>query len=72
MTKYYYYGYPFRPPMPGAQPNDGLILTKDIELVIRGKRLWGFAAYTRKLTDEEVEQYELMEVTSDEIVDGVM
>ena len=44
----YYYGFPFRPPMPGAQPNDGLVITKEIELVVRGKRLWGFAAYTRE------------------------
>lgn len=72
MTKFHYYGFLYRPPMPGAQPNDGLVITKEIEMVIRGKRLWGFAAYTRKLTAEEVVQYELMEVTSDEIVEGVV
>lgn len=68
----YYYGYPFRPPMPGAQPNDGLVITKEIELVVRGKRLWGFAAYTRELSEVEQKQYELMPVTADEIAEGVV
>lgn len=48
------------------------MITKEIEMVIRGKRLWGFAAYTRELSEEEQMQYELMPITAEEIVEGVV
>ena len=51
-----------RPPEPGAIPMDGLAYV-DFRTgkCIDGHPHWGTAVYTRKLTDEEVEHYELRE-----------
>jgi len=49
-----------RPPMPGAQPRKGLLEMKEFEDRERAPyRAWGMAVYDRKLTDAEVQDYEL-------------
>ena len=71
MTDLYYYGYILRPPMPGAQPRDGLNSTWDAEgLVYKGLRLWGYAVYTRPLTKEEQQHYSMIEIPPSLIVKG--
>lgn len=56
--------YPYRclmrPPMPGAVPTDGLSFCDFREgKTLSGHHFWGTAVYNRKLTDEEIEHYEL-------------
>ena len=46
--------------MPGAQPREGLLEMKEFEDRERAPyRAWGMAVYDRKLTDAEVQDYEL-------------
>ena len=53
-----------RPPAPGAQPKRGLIKCFDynnrlyVEAI--GRNAWGSAVYDRPLTDEEIDDYELV------------
>ena len=58
----YVYYLPFRPPMPGAMPRSGLVSMEDFgdkrETPI-GIDAWGKVIYNRKLTDDEVYDYEL-------------
>lgn len=63
MSEQYYYGYLFRPPMPGAQPREGLnvLYCDDVQLPC-GRSLWGYAIYDRKLTEKEKADYELIEL----------
>ena len=65
--KLYYYGMLFRPPMPGAQPRDGLYAMYDAEMTVRGRKLWGYVVYERELTKAEIEQYELLELKPEDI-----
>ena len=59
------YGLTMRPPMPGALPKKGLLETKAIEgYAPDGRHCWGWADYDRKLTDEEVRDYELTYIES--------
>lgn len=52
-----------RPPGPGAIPRRGLIETKGEHFTApSGHRAWGWAVYSLKLTDEEIEEYELEEM----------
>ena len=53
---------PFRPPMPGAVPRDGLdrVVSWDWPQSFDGVSSWGYAEYTRCLTDKEVNDYELV------------
>ena len=48
-----------RPPCPGALPKDGLLEAHEIDETFGGVHYWGIATYTRKLTKEECNQYEL-------------
>lgn len=51
-----------RPPMPGAIPMDGLDFV-DFRggKSLSGHHYWGHAVYFRKLTDEEINHYDLEE-----------
>lgn len=62
-SKVHYYGYLFRPPMPGAQPRNGLkdMYEKEVTLPC-GRSLWGYAIYNRRLTETEKADYELIEI----------
>lgn len=56
--------YPYRclmrPPMPGAIPKDGLDHVEFLEgHTLSGHYFWGTAVYTRKLTREEIDHYDL-------------
>lgn len=56
----YRYATLFREPGPGAVPRDGLIdcgYTKG--KTPSGRDCWGWVEYNRKLTEEEISQYEL-------------
>lgn len=63
MTYTYYTLY--RPPMPGAIPRDGLMAVqayderKPIQAI--GRSAWGIAIYCRQLTQDEIEEYELIQ-----------
>ena len=59
--KVYRYYCQFRPPMPGAIPREGLqqVASFDYLQSFNGISAWGFAEYSRELTDKEVHDYEL-------------
>lgn len=59
-TVYRYYTR-FRPPMPGAIPREELdrVHSFDTRQLVDGVEAWGFAEYTRQLTEKEVRDYEL-------------
>lgn len=66
MTNYQYLCHQ-RPPIPGAIPTAGLVSVKDppdgIETVTidgRTYNCWGYAIYSRPLTDRELADYELV------------
>lgn len=49
-----------RPPGPGAVPNDGLRQVGFVSgTAPSGHHAWGFVYYTRELTDEEMDHYDL-------------
>lgn len=51
-----------RPPAPGAIPKRNLkdAVAAHINIVGFDRHMWGFADYTEPLTDEEIEEYELV------------
>lgn len=63
MPLYLYYC-PMRPPTPGAIPRNGLEYVheydsrRDIPLI--GRAAWGYAVYSRELTEKEASDYELI------------
>lgn len=63
--KVYRYYCRFRPPMPGAIPREGLvnIASFDYPQEFTGKKgrvgCWGWAEYSRPLTEKEIHDYEL-------------
>ena len=59
--KVYRYYCQFRPPMPGAIPRDGLenIADFDYPQSFNGISAWGWAEYSRPLSDDEIYHYEL-------------
>lgn len=63
MSKRYVYYMLMRPPMPGAMPIDGLVDLKDFgdKAYVReiDREAWGKLVYMRKLSDEEVWNWEL-------------
>lgn len=64
------YAFLMRPPMPGAMPREGLIECKEIHgIAPSGHRAWGWADYSRRLTEKEVQDYELEYVSSYETPD---
>ena len=53
-----------RPPQPGAIPRKGLVEIKDGEFFTpSGHHAWGWAEYNRSLTDDEIYEYELEDIT---------
>lgn len=66
MDKTYQYYMLYRPPMPGAMPRDGLYtitcLDPRDEIQAIGRGAWALLTYKRRLTDREVNQYELTPV----------
>ena len=67
MTVYRYYC-KMRPPAPGAIPKRNLIATvaKHIDIPGHNHFMWGYAEYLKPLTDEEIEEYELVPERNDE------
>ena len=65
MQKRYVYYLPYRPPAPGAMPVKGMADFNDFGerryIPYIGREAWGSATYMRKLSDEEIDDYELME-----------
>ena len=58
----------FRPPMPGAIPRNGLLEIKDEEChTPTGHHAWGWAEYSRYLTEDEMRNYELEFIGSEEV-----
>lgn len=59
--KLYRYYCRMRPPMPGAIPRNGLdyVDAFDTRQSVNGIEAWGFADYTRELTQKEIDDYEL-------------
>lgn len=58
-----------RPPMLGCIPNGAASVAcfDDRQFVEEiGRRAWGYADYPRKLTDEEIKDYELTERNADD------
>lgn len=53
--KMYKYGYRLRPPALGTQPK-GFV---EIEDDIGTDEYWGYVVYSRKLTEKEMDQYDL-------------
>ena len=66
----YYYGYLYRPPMPGAQPREGLNVTYEKRFTASGIGMWGYAVYERELTPEECWRYELARIKPEDIQKG--
>ena len=51
-----------RPPCPGAIPIDGLLeCREELGIAPSGHQTWGYAIYNRKLSDQEVYNWELEE-----------
>ena len=49
-----------RPPAPGAIPRAGLLACGDqIGHAPSGRHMWGWAEYRRKLTEEELHEWEM-------------
>lgn len=63
MLVYLYYC-PMRPPAPGAVPRDGLEYAHEYDsrrdVPVIGRSAWGYAVYSRELTEKEVSDYELI------------
>ena len=72
MKTVYRYYLRFRPPMPGAIPRDGLdrAFSYDYPQSFDGKSAWGFAEYTRPLTQKEIEDYELFAASGNPLEGG--
>lgn len=71
MKQVFRYATLLREPGPGAVPKNGLICcgyTKGN--TPKGRFAWGWADYERKLTDEEVSQYELEYIYNLKIAEG--
>lgn len=51
-----------RPPAPGAIPKRNLYAVEAVHVCFPGfpRHFWGYADYTEPLTDEEIEEYELI------------
>ena len=62
-SKRYVYYLLYRPPAPGTHPIDGLVDLKDFgeRMYVReiDREAWGKLIYTRKLSDQEVYNWEL-------------
>lgn len=60
------YGMLMRPPGPGAVPKKGLLdMGFDEGYAPSGHHVWGWAEYDRKLSDEELSDYELEEMMAE-------
>ena len=60
----YMYYCPMRPPTPGAVPREGLEYANEYDsrcnIPFIGRAAWGYAVYSRELTEKEVSDYELI------------
>lgn len=65
---YYLYGMRLRPAMPGAQPRHFEIVT-DRFLDLFCRKYYDIIAYQRRLSEEEIRDYELDFLASTEIID---
>ena len=59
-----------RPPAPGAVPKNGLTETSDERMWCDGKLCWGYVQYNRPLTEQEIDEYELIYVWNAGLEDG--
>lgn len=59
MASRFYYGMRLRGFAPGCQPMDGLIGVADLNSVIKPREYHDVISYDRKLSDEEIKDYEL-------------
>lgn len=71
MSGRYVYGTFLRPPDIGCVPKHGLKEVSFEEFESVGRHYWGTASYDRKLTAEEIEQYD-MDCIGTVFVDGKM
>jgi len=58
ITTYTYY-FRLRPPSPGCQPKNGLINISSDSITHNNREYWGYAEYSRELTDKELYEYDL-------------
>lgn len=59
------YAFLMRPPMPGAMPREGLLDVREVSgHAPSGRYSWGWAEYSRKLTPDEIQHYDLEYVAS--------
>lgn len=58
----YVYGTRLRPPDIGCVPKDGLVEVSFGEFASGGCHYWGKALYSRELTKEELEHYDMDEI----------
>ena len=60
----YLYYCPMRPPTVGAVPRDGMEYAHEYDsrrnVPVIGRAAWGYAVYSRELTEKEVSDYELI------------
>jgi len=62
----YRYATLMRPAGPGAVPRDGWVDTSFDEFTApSGHHAWGWVEYDRRLTDKEINDYELEEMTNE-------
>lgn len=54
----YTYFYRSRPPGPGCQP-PGYLECKEVDIIVNKRKYWGYVIYARKLTPQELANYEL-------------
>lgn len=62
----YKYGCLYRPAMPGAVPSSGLESVRDVDKTKTG--VWSVCTYSRDLTTEEIEGFEMVRVDYSETV----
>lgn len=64
--KKYRYGCRMRPPGPGAVPRDGLIRCVYDYAMWLPDEYWGGVEYNRPLTPEEVDHYDLEDISNEQ------
>lgn len=70
----YWYYTTQRPPAPGAVPKRGLVDMYEYEYRLYvpaiGRKAWGSVVYDRELTQEEIEDYELVQMPNEPWKEG--
>lgn len=62
MENSYFYYCTQRPPIPGSVPKAGLIGTLTSDKILRGREVYAVVEYDRRLTADEISDYELTSV----------